>query len=116
GLDVNLASLLVDQVMRRKAAEDFLGWDDEVFEPILASLVGTARGDLLACLEDDFARVGVDHVVARLHAPPRFDHIRDLPAVLAALIDDGAVEGVEDVLARKPKRMEEGGDRKLALA
>src|SRR6185437_7904018 len=60
--------------------------------------------------------IGVDHLVAWLHAPPRLDHVRDLPAVLATLINDRAVEGVEDLLARKSKRVKEGGDRKLALA
>ena len=81
GLDVNLAGLLVDQVERREAAVDFLGRDDEVLEAVLGRLVGAARGDLLGLLEDDFAGVGVDHVVGRLLAAPLLGGIRDLPAV-----------------------------------
>ena len=45
GLDVDLAGLLVDQVVGRIAAEDFLGRDDEVLEAVLGRLVGRARGD-----------------------------------------------------------------------
>ena len=39
-------------------------------------------------LEDDLAAVGVDHVVDRLLAAPCFGDVGDLPAVLAADVDD----------------------------
>ncbi len=84
GLDVDLAGLLVDQVVGRIAAEDFLGRDDDVLEPVLGGLVGAARRDLLVGLEDDLAGVGVDHVVVRLLAAPGLGGVGDLPAVLAA--------------------------------
>ncbi len=116
GFDVNLAGLLVDQVERRKAAVDFLGRDDEVLEAILGRGIGLARGDLFMALEHHFATVGVDHVMGRLLPAPRIGDVGDLPAVGAAHIRDGAIEGVEDLLARQAERVEQGSDRKLALA
>ena len=82
----------------------------------MAGLVGAARSDLLVGLEDDLAGVGVDHVVVRLLAAPCFGGIGDLPAVLAARVDDAVVEGVEDFLAGHAERVEQRGDRQLALA
>ncbi len=116
GLDVDLAGLLVDEVVGREAAEDFLGRDEDVLEAVLGRLVGAARRDLLVGLEDDLAAVGVDHVVVRLLAAPSLGGVGDLPAVLAAHVADAVVEGVEDFLARHAERMEQRGDRQLALA
>ncbi len=116
GLDVDLAGLLVDQIIGRIAAEDFLGRDDEVLDPVLAGLVCATRGDLLVGLEDDFPGVGIDDLVGRLHAAPGFRAVRDLPAVLAAHKTDAVVEGVEDFLAGHAERVEQRGHRQLALA
>ena len=116
GLDVDLAGLLVDQVIGREAAEDFLGRDDEVLEAVLGGGIGLARRDLLMRLEDDFAAVGVDHVMGRLLPAPCFGDVGDLPAVLAAHIGQAVVEGVEDFLARQAERVQQRGDRQLALA
>ena len=79
-------------------------------------LVGLARRDLLARLEDDFAGLGVGDVVHRLLTAPGLGGVGDLPAVLAAAVDDGLVEGVEDVLAGQAQRVQQRGDRQLALA
>ena len=86
------------------------------FRPSLADLVGAARRDLLAGLEDDLAGLGVGDVVHRLLPAPRFGRVGDLPAVLAAHVDQAVVEGVEDFLAGQAKRVQQRGDRQLALA
>ena len=99
GLDVDLAGLLVDEVVRRVAAEDFLGRDDERLEAVLGRLVGAARSDLLVRLEDDLAGFGVRQVVDRLLAAPCVGDVGDFPAVLAADVGDRVVEEVEDFLA-----------------
>src|SRR6185437_8864233 len=115
GLDVDFAGLLVDEVVRRVAAEDFLGPDDQVLQPILCRLVGAPWRDLLVGLEDDFAGLGVDDLVGRLLSAPCFGDIGDLPAVLPALVGHAAVEGVEDFLARHPQGMKQRRHRQLAL-
>ncbi len=53
---------------------------------------------------------------ARLLAAPLLGHVGDHPAALAAHEDDALVEGVEDLLARQAERVQQGGDRQLALA
>ena len=84
--------------------------------PSLCRLVGGARADLLAGREDDLAGLAVDDVEGRLLAAPLLGDERDLPAVVAAHEGDAVVEGVEDLLARHVERVEQGGDRQLALA
>ncbi len=116
GLDVDLAGLLVDQVMRRVAAEDLLGRNDEGLHAILGHLVGAARSDLLVGLEHDLAGLGVGQVVQRLLAAPCVGDVRDLPAVLATDVADRVVEQVEDFLRPELQREQQGRDRQLALA
>ena len=116
GLDVDLAGLLVDQVVGAVAAENLLGRDQQVCEPVLGRLVGGARGDLLAGREDDLAGLAVDDVESRLLAAPLLGDERDLPAALAANVGDAVVEGVEDLLARQVERVEQRRHRQLALA
>src|SRR5690606_1247769 len=79
-LDINPAGFLVDEIARRKAAEDLLGRDQQFLKPVLRRLVGAARADLLAGGEDHFARPGVDDIEGRLAAAPLLGDERQLPA------------------------------------
>ncbi len=99
GLDVDLAGRLVDEVIGRVTAEDFLGRDQQGLQTILAGLVGGTRADLRARREDNLAGVGVNDVVHRLLATPVLDKEGNLPAAFAAHIGSGLVELVEDLLA-----------------
>src|SRR5690606_16073221 len=116
GFDPDAAGALVDQVLGREAAEDFLGRDQEGHEPFLLGLVGRTRADLLAGREHFLAGLGVDQREAGLGVAPQLGDERDLPAVLAALPGDGVVEVVEDFLAVEAERVEQRGHRQLALA
>ena len=69
-LDVDLAGLLVDQVVGGIAAENLLGRDEQIGQAVLLRLVGGARGNLLAGGEHDLARLAIDDVEARLLAAP----------------------------------------------
>ncbi len=115
-LDIDLAGRLVDQVERRIATEDFLGRDQQHRQPVLGRLVGGARRDLLAGGEHDLAGVAVDDVERRLLPAPRLGDEGHLPAALTAHPGDGRVEMVEDLLAVQAQRIEQAGDRQLALA
>ncbi len=116
GLDIDFAGGLVDQVIGAVAAEDFLGRDQQRVEPVLRRLVGETRADLVAGGEDDFAGLGVDDVEGGLRSAPVLDDEGNLPAVFGALEDEAVIEGVEDFLARHAQRIEQAGDRQLALA
>ncbi len=118
--DVDAARLLVDQIAAGVAAEDFLGRQQQRFEPVLGRLVGRARADLLAGGEDFFTRLGIDQREGRLLAAPVFGDEGNVPAfaLLAGrpLPGDGVVEVREDVFAVEAERIEQRGDRQLALA
>src|SRR3546814_20627381 len=51
-----------------------------------------------------------------LRTAPVFDLERYAPAVFGALEHQAVIEGVEDFLARHAQRIEQAGDRQLALA
>src|SRR3546814_13608934 len=58
GLDVDFTGRVVDEIIGRVPAEDFLGRDQQRVETVLGGLVGQARADLVAGGEDDFAQIG----------------------------------------------------------
>ena len=116
GLDIDLAGRLVDQVIGRIAAEDFLGRDQQVGQAVLGRLVGGAGADLLARREHDFAGLRVDDVEHRLLAAPVLGLERDDPATLAADEGHAVVEIVEDLFRGHAERIEQGRHRQLALA
>ena len=86
--------------------------------PSFAALLAARGADLLAGGEDLLAGLGVDERERRLRAAPLLGDERHLPAVAlaAALPGDGVVEVVEDLLAVEAERIEQRGDRQLALA
>ena len=101
GFDIDFAGGFVDQVKRRITAEDFLGGDQQVLQPIGHRLAGDARRDLGAKREDDFTGFAIDDVEGRLLAAPvGFDEGHDPTGftlgAMAAHPGDAVVEGVED--------------------
>src|SRR3546814_9880397 len=63
----------------------------------------------------DFTCLGVDDIESGLRTAPVLDLERHAPAVFGALEHQAVIEGVEDFLARHAQRIEQAGDRQLAL-
>ena len=112
-LDVDLAGLRVDEVLGDVMADELLVGHPQRLEPALRELARLAHGDLLSGFHDDLAAVGVDEVVDRLVALQPVGIEGNPPAVLAALVMDLAIEGVEDLLAVHAERIEQRRHRNL---
>ena len=115
-LDVDAAGRFVDHITRRIAAEDLLGRDQQLLEPVLLRLAGGARADLLPGRKHHFARLAIDDVECRLAAAPLLDEERNAPPAATADPGDGIVEMIEDRLCAEPQRIEQRRHRQLALA
>ena len=120
-LDIDAAGCLIDDIAGRIAAEDFLGGDQQLGKAILLGLVGGARRNLGAGGEDHLARFGINDVEGRLGTAPLLHRKGHAPASAKVVVNTPAprhrlVEVVEDILVTQAQRVQQRGNRQLALA
>ena len=140
GFGIDLAGLLVDQVLGHVAAQQ-IGAADQHFLGLLGDPAGLAGGQLGLGLGDDFAGGGIDQRLQQLDAAERIGVERPRPALRRAVEHHLAVEVGQDLLGvhaadfaeidglalgltrgaqllgvRAFQRIQQRGDRQLPLA
>ncbi len=113
-LGEDLARRRIIEVLRQILAVEILGLHLDRLHALLGELARGAHGELLAGLDQHLARIRVDDVVDRLHALQALGIERLAPAVAGGLVDDGLVEGGENLLAVETEREQQRRHRNLA--
>ena len=114
GLAVDLARLLVEDILGEIAAVELLVGDEQLLQALVGELLRQARGELAAGLNHDLAGLGIDHVGGRLDATHAFRAERHAPTVLGRLQRHLVIEGGEDLLVAEAQRIQQRCHRQLA--
>ena len=114
GFEIDLARLRVDDVLGDVGTDEVLFRHADRLDALLGQLAGLARSDLLARLDQHFARIRIDEVDELALATHALDRERHAPAVLVLLEPHLVVEGVEDFLAVHAERHQQARHRNLA--
>ncbi len=114
GFEINLASCVIDDIFRQIRAEQIVFRRLDGLEALFGKLLGRTRGQLLACFQNDLARIGINEIGDDLHALEAFGGIRNAPVIAVTGIGDSLVERGQNFFAVHAERHQQRRGRQLA--
>ncbi len=116
--DINRASFFVDDILRNKAAHDVIERHQQLGDFTLVNqLLHSARGDLLACLSDDFTRGCINKIKCRTGAAHALGEELGCPTfVLNRAEHHSVIIGIHDAFLIQTKRIKQRGHWQFAAA
>ena len=116
GLHVDFAGATIGEIFGDVVTDELVVGHAQRLKPLLGELTGLAHGELVACLDNGAAGVGVDQVVDRFVALQPVGIEGHAPAFFLTLVGDMLVERRKNLLAVEAERIEQRRHRNLAAA